>query len=85
MVSGAAAWFLWTAFVHAAEAKPLGLCQAIFGKASLLGLPWSVIDPIVIALPISFIVMIVMQVRAEKRQPAAVPAAETTFSSGPVR
>ncbi|WML67111.1 MAG: Cation/acetate symporter ActP [Methanoregula sp. SKADARSKE-2] len=75
MVSGAAAWFLWTAFVHAAEAKPLGLCQAIFGKTSLLGLPWSVMDPIVIALPISFIVMIVMQVRVAKRQTAPVPAA----------
>ena len=28
MVSGAVVWFLWTAFVHTAEAKPLGLCQA---------------------------------------------------------
>ncbi len=75
MVSGAAIWFLWTAFIHAAEAKPLGLCQAIFGKASLLPLPWSVVDPIVIALPISFIVMIGMQVRADKAQPVAVPVA----------
>jgi SSS family solute:Na+ symporter len=75
MVSGAAIWFLWTAFVHAAEAKPLGLCQAIFGKASLLPLPWSVVDPIVIALPISLIVMVVMQIRNGKTQPAETAAA----------
>ncbi len=75
MVSGAAIWFLWTAFVHAAEAKPLGLCQMLFGKASLLPLPWSVVDPIVIALPISLIVMVVMQVRNGKAQPPeGVPA-----------
>ena len=29
---GAVVWFLWTAFFHAAEAKPLGLCQVIFGN-----------------------------------------------------
>lgn len=66
MISGAAIWFLWTAFVHVAEAKPLGLCQALFGQASLLGLPWSVIDPLVIALPVSCIVMAVMQKVCEK-------------------
>lgn len=63
MVSGAVVWFLWTAFVHTAEAKPLGLCQAIFGRASLLTLPWSVIDPLVIALPVSLVVMLVLQKR----------------------
>jgi solute:Na+ symporter, SSS family len=75
MVSGAAIWFLWTAFVHAAEAKPLGLCQMIFGKASLLPLPWSVVDPIVIALPISLIVMVVMQMQNGKTQPVETAAA----------
>jgi SSS family solute:Na+ symporter len=61
MVSGAVAWFVWTAFFHAAEAKLLGISQAIFGKATLLGSPWTAVDPIVIALPISFIVMVVLQ------------------------
>ena len=61
MVSGAVIWFMWTAFIHTAEAKPLGLCQAIFGKPSLLSLPWSVIDPLVIALPVSLVVMLVLQ------------------------
>ncbi|MDD5142528.1 sodium:solute symporter family protein [Methanoregula sp.] len=70
MVTGAVVWFVWTAFVHAAEAKPLGLCQALFGKVTLLGAPWTAVDPIVIALPISLIVMVVMQVQAGKTQPA---------------
>jgi len=74
MVSGAVAWFAWTAFFHAAEAKPLGLCQALFGKVTLLGAPWTAVDPIVIALPISLIVMVVMQVQAGKSQPAVAAA-----------
>jgi solute:Na+ symporter, SSS family len=61
MVAGAAIWFVWTAFFHAAEAKLLGICQALFGKATLLGSPWTAVDPIVIALPVSMIVMIVLQ------------------------
>jgi SSS family solute:Na+ symporter len=75
MVSGAVAWFLWTAFFHAAEAKPLGLCQAIFGKVTLLGAPWTAVDPIVIALPISMIVMIVLQWQYGKELPAAAASA----------
>jgi solute:Na+ symporter, SSS family len=63
MISGTVAWFVWTAFVHTAEAKPLGICQAIFGVPTLLPLPWSVIDPLVISLPISLVVMVVLQKR----------------------
>ena len=66
MLAGAISWFLWTAFVHAAESKPLGLCQALFGVPALGGLPWSVIDPIVIGLPISAAVMVILQMRAIK-------------------
>lgn len=74
MVTGAVVWFVWTAFFHAAEAKPLGLCQALFGKVTLLGAPWTAVDPIVIALPISLIVMVVMQWQAGKSQPATAAA-----------
>ena len=76
MVSGAVVWFLWTGFVHTAEAKPLGICQALFGVPSLLPLPWSVIDPLVIALPVSLVVMVALQNHyGNNRAPkAAVPA-----------
>jgi SSS family solute:Na+ symporter len=75
MLSGAVIWFFWTAFVHTAEAKPLGLCQIIFGKPVLLPLPWSVIDPLVIALPVSFVVMCVLQWQAGKRPAPGMVAA----------
>ncbi len=71
MVTGAVLWFAWTAFFHAAEAKPLGFCQALFGKVTLLGSPWTAVDPIVIVLPVSFIVMIALQMQYDADQTAA--------------
>jgi SSS family solute:Na+ symporter len=75
MVTGAVIWFAWTAFVHAAEAKPLGLCQAIFGKVTLLGAPWTAVDPLVIGLPVSLLVMVVMQYRYSGANPPVTAAA----------
>jgi SSS family solute:Na+ symporter len=75
MVTSAVIWFLWTAFFHAAEAKPLGICQALFGKVTLLGLPWTAVDPIVIALPTSLAVMILMQWQSGKQQPSKTATA----------
>ncbi|MGA2912785.1 MAG: hypothetical protein ABSE07_04660 [Methanoregula sp.] len=60
-VSGKVLWFGWTAFFHAAEAKPLGICKAIFGKVTLLGQNWAAIDPIVIVLSVSMIITSIMQ------------------------
>ncbi len=68
MVSGAVFWFFWTAFVHAAEAKPLGICQMLTGQVTLLGAPWTVIDPLVIALPVSAVIMGVMQLQHNNRE-----------------
>jgi len=50
---GAVVWFVWTAFFHIAESKPLGICQGLFGKPALLALPWQNVDPMIIALPCS--------------------------------
>ncbi len=55
LVVGAVAWFGWTAFFHLAESDPLGICMAIFGVKSLLGAPYTVIDPLIIAMPLSII------------------------------
>jgi SSS family solute:Na+ symporter len=73
MVSGSICWFLWTAFIHAAESKPLGLCQFIFGKPALLPLPWTVIDPIIIALPVSAAIMILMQWQSGSKNKSISP------------
>lgn len=51
MITGSIIWFLWTAFFHAAEAKPLEICPAIFGKVTLFSPPWTAVDPIVVAPP----------------------------------
>ncbi|HUL38937.1 MAG TPA: sodium:solute symporter family protein [Methanomassiliicoccales archaeon] len=57
LVVGALTWFIWSAFIQADIAKRIGLCQAIFGKPSLAGAPWNVIDPLVIAVPASILAL----------------------------
>jgi SSS family solute:Na+ symporter len=59
LVVGSVAWFLWTAFVHIAEAKPLGISMFLFGKDAVLGQPWTVLDPLFIALPLSTLTLAV--------------------------
>jgi len=56
IVSGFGSCLVWMLFFHENEAKALGLCRAIFGQDTVSGLPWSMIDPQIIALPIAFIV-----------------------------
>ncbi len=63
MIIGAFIWFFYTVFIHTAEAKALGISQLLTGSVTILGAPWTVIDPLVIALPISLIVMVVFQLR----------------------
>ena len=47
---------VWTVFFHENQAGPIGLARALFGRDALLPVPWSQIDPQVIALPLGFIV-----------------------------
>jgi len=60
MVGGFAVSFFWLLFIHKKEAAAIGLCKALTGKITLLGYPWVVVDPNVIALPISIILVIVV-------------------------
>ncbi len=53
MAVGASVWMLWTLFVHARESSILGLSELLFGTPALLGHPWDVMNPIVLALPLS--------------------------------
>jgi solute:Na+ symporter, SSS family len=49
-----------TLFIHTKESAPLSLCNALFGKASLaLGTKWEVVDPLVVALPVSALVTLI--------------------------
>jgi len=59
LVVGAGTWFIWTAFVHVKESSVLGISNAIFGSDAVLGSPWTVVDPLVIALPASAVALVV--------------------------
>lgn len=52
----------WLLFIKDTEARAIGLCHALFGKHSLLldKATWPVVDPIVVALPISIVVAVVV-------------------------
>ncbi len=56
----------WMGFFHAKEAHAVGIAQYFFGKATLAGFPWTVIDAQFIALPISFILAIVVSLYSKK-------------------
>ncbi len=48
-------------FLHQKESAPLGISKALFGKDFLIDqFPWMIIDPILIAMPLSIIVLVVV-------------------------
>ena len=54
-------------FLHKAEAAPIGLCKALLGRDVLIDVyPWFAIDPIVFALPLSFVAIIVVSLLKKK-------------------
>jgi len=50
----------WLVFVHTSEAKPLGICQALFGKTTIISGTWTMVDPILIATPLAIIAAVVV-------------------------
>ena len=56
---GGATWFFWTFFVHIKESSILGICKFLTGQDAILGMPWQVVDPMAIALPVSIIALVV--------------------------
>ncbi len=54
IITGFVSSLLWMLFFHEHESKAIGLCRLLFGSDSLLDLPWKMMDPQVIALPLSF-------------------------------
>ncbi len=62
MIVGFVVTAFWLIFIKDAEAKAIGICQKMFDKTSLLldSPNWSVVDPIIIALPISLAVAIII-------------------------
>ncbi|MGQ9558337.1 MAG: sodium:solute symporter family protein [Desulfurispora sp.] len=60
MLAGFAGSVGWMLLVHAKEAAAVGLVQMVTGRPSLLGFPWTVIDPLVVALPLSTLVLVLV-------------------------
>jgi SSS family solute:Na+ symporter len=68
LLSGFCISIFWFLFVHESESKVIGLVNALFGKPALWGHPWNVVDPIVIALPISTVVTILVSLSTKKTE-----------------
>ncbi|MCX8111112.1 MAG: sodium:solute symporter family protein [Syntrophorhabdaceae bacterium] len=56
---------IWMFFFHENESRAIGICRFFFGQDSLVSHPFNVIDPQVIALPISFIIFVVVSYLTE--------------------
>jgi len=49
MIAGASSALFWLVFIHAKEAAPLGISQALFGRPYLIAAdPWPVVALVVI-------------------------------------
>ena len=67
MLSGLFASIFALTFMHVKESEPLGICQAIFGQPTLATeFPWMIIDPIMIAMPVSILVLVVLTMTGKK-------------------
>lgn len=56
----------WLLFIHQKESAALGLCKFIFNKPTLARAPWTMVDPIVVILPLSFLVAIAVSLVTKK-------------------
>lgn len=56
----------WLLFVHEKESAALGLCKFVFNQPTLAKYPWTVVDPIVVILPLSFLVAVAVSLCTQK-------------------
>ena len=66
MIVGFLVTAFWFLFVHKKEAEAIGLCKALFGVSMILGKPWAVVDPIMIALPLSLLTAVIASLLTPK-------------------
>jgi SSS family solute:Na+ symporter len=71
LVVGTVSWGLWTLFVHVAESEPLGLAKLLTGETAVLGFPYTVIDSLFIALPLSVAALLIGTWIERGREPVA--------------
>ncbi len=78
LLVGTFASLFWLGFVHASEAVPLGISQALFGVDTVLTGTWTVVDPILVATPLAFIAGIVVSLATK---PAPMDHIEKCFEN----
>jgi len=65
--TGLGGFLFCLAFLHRSEAAPLGLSQFLFGREVLIEAhPWPVVDPILIALPLSALTLVLISLLTRK-------------------
>jgi SSS family solute:Na+ symporter len=69
LLVGSLTSLFWLTFIHAKEAVPLKICMAIFGKETLLAGTWTVVDPILIATPLSLLALVVVSLMTPQLSP----------------
>jgi len=68
MLTGSLIYLCMVLFVHEKEATIFGLCKFLFGVKTLTSVPWTYIDPLVISLPTSIIVLVVVSLVTKPAQ-----------------
>jgi SSS family solute:Na+ symporter len=90
MVAGFGSSMLWLAFVNNKVASALGICQALFGAPNLarhfpgMSLTWEVVDPLVVALPLSAVTAVVVSLLTRPLDPDHVAWCFGGPKKGPV-
>jgi len=65
-LTGTLVSLFWLFFIHLKESKPLLICHKLFGVHSLAeGTLWTVVDPLVIALPASIVVTVLFNIKQQ--------------------
>ncbi|PKM62630.1 MAG: sodium:solute symporter [Firmicutes bacterium HGW-Firmicutes-21] len=71
MLAGFSSSLLWMMFVHTKESKAIKISNLLFGTDTVVGENsiWQFVDPIIIALSVSIIVTIIVQIASKKELP----------------
>ncbi|HIH76544.1 MAG TPA: sodium:solute symporter family protein [Methanomassiliicoccales archaeon] len=74
LLTGSIVWAIWTVFVHQAESGVLRVSEILTGNPSVLDFPWTVVDSLFIALPLSIVALIIGTMIERRRSPAVTEA-----------
>jgi SSS family solute:Na+ symporter len=76
MIAGFVTSAFWSICINAKTAIGLGLCKALFGKPTLLSAAfsptWSVVDPILVALPVAALTAVLVTFLTKPMNPGYV-------------